>query len=184
MVKHFLCDLCGYVHGLQVTGADYISIKPIRLRREPKAGKSYWSVSISLRASQVQHPFLHIQHSYHNIAVIIPPRLGGKKGSVGLSLSLSLSKQTYIWSILKDYSFLTCTLPCTIGYTIFFCSELAEVNSEQKASYLSFTIILSSQMCSSFLLSHQMILTVLCLGYISLVFTSINYYFSLHIYLC
>lgn len=153
----------------------YISIKSIRLRREPKAGKIYRSVSISLRASQVQHPFLLIQHPHHNIAMLIPPKLGGGESLVGLGLSLSLSKQTYIWLILKDCSFLTCTLPCAFGYAIF---------SALKSSFLSSTIILSSQICSSFLLPHQMILTFLCLGYISLEFTSINYYFSLHIYLC
>lgn len=73
-----------------------ISVKPIRLRREPKAGKSYWSVSISLRASQVQHPFLHIQHSQHNVAVLIPLKLGGgKKAQVWVSPCLCQNKHTF-----------------------------------------------------------------------------------------
>lgn len=73
-----------------------ISIKPIRLRREPKAGKNYRSVSISLRASQVQHPFLHIQHSQHYVAVLIPLKLEEKKKKLSRTGSLLVFVKTSI----------------------------------------------------------------------------------------
>ena len=162
-----------------------ISVKPIRLRREPKAGKSYWSVSISLRASQVQHPFLHIQHSQHNVAVLIPLKLEGKK-KLSRTGSLLVFVKTNIHLINTErpqFSDMYTSMHFWVYYIFLLWKYLAEVNSEQKASYLKFTMI-SSQICSSFLLSHEMILAFLFLVYISLVFTSINYYFSLHIYLC
>ena len=153
MVKYFLCDLCSYVHGLQVTGADCISIKPIRLRREPKAVKSYWSVSISLRVSQVQHPFLRIQHSFHNIAVIIPPRLGGKK-RVSRTEPLLVFVKTNI-HLINTESLQFSDMYTSMHYWVYYFFLLWIHVCQVLACYLSFTIILSSQMCSSFLLSHQ-----------------------------
>lgn len=102
----------------------YISIKSIRLRREPKAGKIYRSVSISLRASQVQHPFLLIQHSHHNIAMLIPPKLGGggKFSRIGSLLVFVKTNIHLINTERLQFSDMYTSVRFWVCY--FFCSEI------------------------------------------------------------
>lgn len=109
----------------KVTGADLYLYKSIRLRKRTKSWKNL-SVCFNLfRASQVQHPFLLIQHSHHQHCYAYTSKIGGKKKKFSRIGSLLVFVKTNVHLINTErlqFSDMYTSMHFWVCY--FFCSEI------------------------------------------------------------